>query len=235
MSIDTAMVLAAGLGTRIRSLDPETPKPLIKVAGKSLIDYAFETLADGGVTRAVVNVHHRADQLEAHLQGVERPEIAVSDERGELLETGGGILKALPQLGQDPFYCTNTDAILLGGSQNPAAQLRQQWTEDCDALLLMVPLSETSGYQGQGDFSLTRGGLIADRSEGAPLVYSGLQILRPGLFEGAKVEPVSTRIFWDKARAKGRMRGIVFDGSWMHVGDPEGHRLAEERLGKDVG
>ncbi|GGY37318.1 nucleotidyltransferase family protein [Parvularcula lutaonensis] len=234
MNIDTAMVLAAGLGTRIRSLDPETPKPLIKVAGMALIDYSFEMLADGGVRKAVVNVHHRADQLEAHLAGVERPEIAVSDERERLLETGGGILKALPMLGKDPFFCTNTDAILLGGSENPASFLRRQWTEDCDALLLMVPLSETSGYQGQGDFSLTPEGLIADRSEGAPLVFTGLQILRPALFDGAEVEPVSTRAFWEKARAAGRMRGVLFDGRWMHVGDPEGHRLAEERLGKEV-
>lgn len=231
--IDTAMVLAAGLGTRIRSLDPDTPKPLIRVAGRPLIDHALATLQAGGVRRAVVNVHHLADRLEAHLRTIREPMIEISDERERLLETGGGIIKALPRLGERPFFCTNTDAILLGGSRPPAVQLRDAWADGppADALLLLVPLDRASGYEGQGDFSLSADGLVRPRGEGVPLVYTGLQILRPGLFSGAPVEPVSTRVFWDRARAGGRMRGIVFDGDWMHVGDPEGFRLAEERLG----
>ncbi|MCQ8184710.1 nucleotidyltransferase family protein [Parvularcula maris] len=232
MRIDTAMVLAAGLGTRIRSLDPETPKPLIKVAGKPLIDYAFETLAAGGVNRAVVNVHHRADQLEAHLGAVSEVEVVVSDEREQLLETGGGILKALPHLGE-AFFSTNTDAILLGG--NPADALAKAWNEKTDVLLLLVPKDRTSGYPGKGDFSLDGSGKVVPMREEQPLVFTGLQILRRSLFEGSPIEPVSTRAFWSKAEASGRMRGIVHTGEWMHVGDPEGHAAAEERLGERQG
>jgi len=227
---ETAMVLAAGLGTRIRSLDPETPKPLITVCGQSLIDYALATLADGGVTKAVVNVHHRADQLEEHLAQVTQPVIAISDERDALLETGGGLLKAMPMLGDPPFFCTNTDAILRGGTVPPCDVLKQAWTDECDVLLLMVPLSAASGYAGSGDFSLAADGAIQGRDEGEPLIFTGLQLLRPCLFAGVEVAPMSTRVFWQKAREQGRMRGVVFDGAWMHVGDPEGHRSAELRL-----
>lgn len=230
MTITSAMVLAAGLGTRIRSLDPQTPKPLINVAGKPLIGYAMDTLAEGGVESFVVNVHHRADQIESYLKTQEGKTVRVSDEREQLLETGGGIVKALPWLGDQPFFCTNTDAILLGGSSPPARRLAEMWTEDMDALLLMVPLESASGYKGQGDFSLDDEGRIADREAGRALVFTGLQILRPSLFADAEVSPVSTRVFWDKARARGRMFGTIFDGAWMHVGDPEGHRIAQQRL-----
>lgn len=229
-TISTAMVLAAGLGTRIRSLAPDTPKPLVRVAGHPLIDYAFGTLKQGGVRRAVVNVHHRAEQVEAHLAGVEGLEIAISDERAQLLETGGGIVNALPLLGDAPFFCTNTDAILLGGSVPAAEALRAGWSDDCDALLLLVPREAATGYAGEGDFALAADGRVLDPEAGEALVFTGLQILRPGLFAGAAVEPVSTRVFWAKARAADRMRGVVFDGSWMHVGDPAGHREAEARL-----
>ncbi|NRA29104.1 MAG: nucleotidyltransferase family protein [Parvularculaceae bacterium] len=224
------MVLAAGLGTRIRALDPDTPKPLIPVAGKPLIDYALSSLRASGVKRAVVNVHHRADQLEAHLRTIDAPEVLISDERNALLETGGGILKALPLIGTEPFFCTNTDAILAGGSLLGGDVLREAWSDDCDALLLMVPPAAVSGYAGAGDFSIASDGTIADPDQGDPLVYTGLQILRPSLFAGVEVAPMSTRVFWKKARAAGRMRGVVFDGAWMHVGDPDGHRSAELRL-----
>lgn len=230
--ITTAMVLAAGLGTRIRSLDPERPKPLITVAGKPLIDYALETLAEGGVERAVVNVHHRADQIEAHLRSVEALDVEISDERDRLLETGGGIIKALPLLGDRPFFCTNTDAIMVGGGTGPVRTLVDRWADDCDALLLMVPVDHASGYAGEGDFALDASGTILPRAEGEPLIFTGLQILRPSLFEGARVEPISTRAFWSKAQENGRFKGAVFDGRWMHVGDPEGHHLAEQALGK---
>jgi MurNAc alpha-1-phosphate uridylyltransferase len=224
------MVLAAGLGTRIRALDADRPKPLIEVAGRPLIDYALETLAMGGVRRAVVNVHHKADQIEAHLEKVREPEIIVSDEREALLETGGGILKALPLLGSDPFFCSNTDAILSGGSAPAPKVLKDRWSDDCDALLLLVPVGQASGYKGQGDFALGADGTILDRDEGEAFIFTGLQLLRPSLFDGAPIEAVSTRKFWDTARARGRMKGVLFDGAWMHVGDPEGHREAEERL-----
>jgi MurNAc alpha-1-phosphate uridylyltransferase len=228
MTIDTAMVLAAGLGTRIRALDPQTPKPLIKVAGKPLIDYALATLAEGGVARAVVNVHHRADQLEEHLRSVREPKIELSDERDELLETGGGILKALPKLGREAFFSSNTDAILLGGA--PVEALKRAWSDETDVLLLLVPKERTSGYAGRGDFSLDEQGRVLPLTDEQPLVFTGLQLLRRSLFEGAPVEPVSTRVFWAKAQQAGRMRGLIYSGEWMHVGDPEGHAAAEERL-----
>lgn len=230
ITVNSAMVLAAGLGTRIRSLDPDTPKPLIPVAGMPLIDYALSSLHAAGVRRAVVNVHHRADQLEAHLRGIQAPEVMISDERDLLLETGGAIVKALPLLGHQPFFCTNTDAILAGGSQSGGEILKAGWSDDCDALLLLVPPALVSGYAGRGDFSLGADGIIADPDQGEALVFTGLQLLRPSLFSGVEVAPMSTRVFWTKARAMGRMRGVVFDGAWMHVGDPEGHRSAELRL-----
>ncbi len=230
VDITTAMVLAAGLGTRIRSLDPETPKPLIKVRGKALIDYALDTLRRGGVERAVVNVHHKADRLEEHLKGRSDVEILISDERGERLETGGGIVKALPLLGSNPFFCTNTDSILLEGDHAATDVLKDHWNDEADALLLMVRLKDTSGFDSDGDFALGHDGAILPKEEGEPLAYTGLQILRPELFAGAKIEPVSTRAFWAKARDRGRFRGVLFDGGWMHVGDPAGHAQAEERL-----
>ncbi|MEM1289685.1 MAG: nucleotidyltransferase family protein, partial [Pseudomonadota bacterium] len=230
--INTAMVLAAGRGTRIRSLDPHTPKPLIPVNGQPLIDYTLGLLSKGGVERVVVNVHHLADHVESHVtQAAERfgLHLTISDEREQLLETGGGILKALPKLGDQPFFCSNTDAILRPRKSSSVEQLRDRWSEACDALLLMVRPEAVSGYQGTGDFSLAEDGQIIDLDEASPLMFTGLQILRPRLFEGAAIEPVSTRAFWQKARAEGRMHGVVFDGDWMHVGDPEGHRQAEAR------
>ncbi|MEO1658193.1 MAG: nucleotidyltransferase family protein [Pseudomonadota bacterium] len=230
LEVTTAMVLAAGLGTRIRSLDPETPKPLIKVRGQALIDYALATLQRGGVSRAVVNVHHKAEMLEAHLQGRADVEILISDERGERLETGGGIVKALPLLGSAPFFCTNTDSILLEGDHAATDVLKEHWDDGVDALLLLARLDQASGYDGAGDFSLGAGGEIQPKEEGEAFVFTGLQLLRSELFAGAKIEPVSTRAFWAKAQQQGRFRGVVYEGGWMHVGDPEGHARAEERL-----
>ncbi|MEO1043263.1 MAG: nucleotidyltransferase family protein [Pseudomonadota bacterium] len=228
--ITTAMVLAAGLGTRIRQLDPDTPKPLIKVRGQALIDYALDTLLRGGVGRAVVNVHHKADQLEGHLRGRTDVEILISDERGERLETGGGIVKALPLLGSAPFFCTNTDSILLEGDHAATDVLKDRWDDDTDALLLLAQVDQASGYEGAGDFALAGDGAILPKEEGEAFIFTGLQILRPELFAGATLEPVSTRAFWAKAQERGRFRGAVYDGGWMHVGDPNGHAQAEERL-----
>lgn len=230
MSINRAMVLSAGLGTRIRSLAPELPKPLIEVAGKPLLDWTLDSLAAGGVSRAVVNVHHKADQIEAHLKGRHDPEIVISDERDELLETGGGIIKALPLLGDEAFFSTNTDAILLAEEEAPAETLRRQWDDRMDALLLLVPLERTSGYAGNGDFDLNEDGRIVKPEGGAPYVFTGLQILRSRLFEGAEVRKVSTSAYWKTAMAEGRMFGALLSGDWMHVGDPEGHRIADQRL-----
>jgi MurNAc alpha-1-phosphate uridylyltransferase len=226
----TAMVLAAGLGTRMRPLTDQLPKPLIKVAGKALIDYTLDRFAQAGVNRAIVNVHYRADQMESHLAQRRRPEIVISDERALLLETGGGLKKAEARLGAAPVFCTNTDAILVDGhGEEPCAALANAWRDEAmDALLLLVPASLASGYDGAGDFELSADGALGWRTgAAAPFVYTGLQIIRPSLLAGAPEGPFSLRLLWDKARAAGRMKGILHQGPWMHVGDPQGLALAE--------
>ncbi len=226
----TAMVLAAGLGTRMRPLTDHLPKPLIKVAGKALIDYTLDRFAQAGVKRAIVNVHYRADQMEAHLAGRRTPEIIISDERALLLETGGGLKKAEGCLGDRPIFCTNTDAILVDGAgEEPCAALAEAWRDaGMDALLLLVPAGLARGYDGAGDFELSPdGGLDWRTGASAPFVYTGLQIIRPSLLKDAPEGPFSLRLLWDKARAAGRMKGVVHQGPWMHVGDPQGLALAE--------
>ena len=232
-SIDTCMVLAAGLGTRIRALAPDRPKPLVEVAGKPLIDHTLDGLASGGVGRAVVNVHYLADQIEAHLARRTAPRILVSAERERLMETGGGLVQAAPLLGDQPVFCTNTDAILEEGpGGSPLARLRAAWNDEAmDALLLLVPRERTSGYEGEGDFDLGADGRLAwpDDRAGKP-VFTGLQILSPRLWVRSPPEPMSTKVFWDEGIAAGRVFGVMHDGFWMHVGDPGGHAAAEARL-----
>lgn len=233
---DTAMLLAAGLGTRMRPLTDDMPKPLIKAAGKALIDYALDRFADAGVTKAVVNVHYRADQMEAHLETRRAPQIVISDERDLLLETGGGLKKALPHLGDKPIFCTNTDAILIDGDKNGDGDgcgiLANSWNGDeMDALLLLIPIEATSGYGGKGDFDQDADGRIAFRSgDSAPYVFTGLQIIAPALVAQGPEGPFSTKILWDKAAERGRLFGAVIDGFWLHVGDPDGLAEAERRL-----
>lgn len=222
------MVLAAGLGTRMRPLTDETPKPLIAVAGKPLIDWTLDRFAAAGVARAVVNVHYLASMIEAHLAHRKNPQIIISDERTLLLETGGGLKKARPLLGEAPIYCTNTDAILVDRGREPCAALADAWRDsEMDVLLLLTPLSETSGYDGRGDFDLQGDRPQWRTGESAPFVFTGLQIIRPSLLDGSPVGAFSTRLLWDKALETGRMRAIAHDGPWMHVGDPAGLALAE--------
>lgn len=229
---DTAMLLAAGLGTRMRPLTDDMPKPLINVAGKPLIDYALDRFAAAGVSKAVVNVHYRADQMEAYLEARTTPQITISDERDLLLETGGGLKRALPHLGDKPVFCTNTDAILIDGDHEGCRTLTQTWNDaGMDALLLLIPIEATSGYAGKGDFTQSRDGRIALRSgDAAPYVFTGLQIITPALIAEGPDGPFSTRVLWDKAAERGRLFGAVIDGFWLHVGDPESLDLAERRL-----
>lgn len=229
----TAMVLAAGLGKRMRPLTDDRPKPLVEVAGKALIDYALDRFAAAGIARAVVNVHYFADMLEAHLKQRARPQILISDERGALLETGGGLKKAAPLLGSAAFYCANTDAILLDEDGEEACRLLARGfdPETMDALLLLVPRERTSGYQGAGDFDIAADKRIAFRAgPTAAHVFTGLQILSPQLLEDAPEEAFSTRLLWERAQRKGRLYGAVYSGSWMHVGDMAGLKAAEARL-----
>lgn len=231
--ITTAMVLAAGFGTRMRPLTDTMPKPLIPVAGTPLIDYTLDRFARAGVARAVVNVHYLADQIETHLADRAHPNILISDERGEILETGGGLIKAAPLLGDAPVFCTNTDAILEDGAGEPCARLLENWDDaKMDALLLLVPPEKASGYDGAGDFSLSTEGHVTwpgENRRGA-LVFTGLQIIHPRLFHTETLRKVSTRAFWEKAMAAGRLHGLRHDGFWMHVGDPGGLAAAEARL-----
>ncbi|WP_428407086.1 nucleotidyltransferase family protein [Hyphococcus sp.] len=231
----TAMVLAAGLGTRMRPLTDDRPKPLIEVSGKALMDYALDRFAEAGVKRAVVNVHYLADQVEAHVKARIAPEVVISDERDLLLETGGGLKKARGSLGDDPVFCTNTDAIMIdGGAEEACALLSEAWNgKTMDALLLLAPIGRASGYDGRGDFDRSADGRIALRSgETAPYVFTGLQIISPALVDEGPEGPFSTRKLWDIAAAGGRLYGAVYGGDWLHVGDPQGLKDAEAILSK---
>ena len=229
--IDRAMVLAAGLGTRFREVSGDLPKPLVPVAGKALIDWSLDLLVAGGVEEAVVNVHYKADQMEAHLKGRAEPRIRISDERAELMETGGGLMQATPLLDEGPVFCTNTDAILAHRHGEPVFALNRAWDGGkMDALLLLVPLAQTSGYEGSGDFHLGADGRLAWDGDGEKFVFSGLQVIHPRLWAGEAPKPQSTKVFWERAMSQGRLHGLVYDGRWMHVGDPAGYEAASREL-----
>lgn len=233
--IRTAMVLAAGLGTRMRPLTDSCPKPLIPVAGKPLIDYTLDRFFAAGVEKAVVNVHYLADQVEDHLGKRSVPRTIISDERACVWETGGALIQAAPALGGEPIFCTNTDAILIdAGDGEACARLAEAWRDEAmDALLLLCPLAETSGYGGKGDFVLDESGRIhwPDHDPSAErYVFTGLQVLHPRLYADEPLRKISTRAFWDKAMAEGRTYGLLHQGPWMHVGDPAGLEEAERRL-----
>ncbi|MEL6365626.1 MAG: nucleotidyltransferase family protein [Pseudomonadota bacterium] len=233
-AVDTAMVLAAGLGTRMRPLTEDRPKPLIEVAGRALLDHALDELAASGVRRAVVNVHYLADMTEAHVAARSDLDILISDERNELMETGGGLAKARPLLGDGPVLCTNTDQVFVSTpEERPAARLKAAFDADSmDALLLLQRREETSGYDGPGDFDLDDKNRLVRRGEAAsaPYVFTGVQIIDTRLLDGAPAGPFSTNVLWNKALERGRLFGIVHEGAWMHVGSPAGLKDAEARL-----
>lgn len=233
--IETAMVLAAGLGTRMRPLTANKPKPLIEVAGKPLIDHMLDALAEDGVPRAIVNVHYCADQVQAHLaRRAAGPHTTISDEREILLETGGALAKAAPLLGEAPIFVMNTDQVWIDEGEKALKRLRRAWDPlAMDALLLLCPLERAMGFEGRGDFFCAKDGRLGRRgvAEAAPFAYMGVQIFNPALLRDARVEPFSTNILWDKALTRGRLFGALFDGVWMHVGDPAARDAAEERLG----
>ncbi|MDX2144122.1 MAG: nucleotidyltransferase family protein [Rhodospirillaceae bacterium] len=231
-AVTTAMILAAGLGTRMRPVTDTIPKPLIKVGGKALIDWTIDEFAAGGVTRAVVNVHHLAPQLRDHLAARKTPRIAISDETERLLETGGGIVKALPLLGPAPFFAANTDAFTVGSSRTATAWMLSIWDETLDAVLLLHPIEHTKGFDGPGDFFIEPQGQLRRRGQAAhaPLVYAGMQLLRPNAFSGMAAEPFSMNVVWNRLMAAGRLRGVVQDGDWFHVGTPEAIASTERVL-----
>jgi MurNAc alpha-1-phosphate uridylyltransferase len=232
-----AMVLAAGLGERMRPITDTLPKPLVKVAGRAMLDFVLDRLADAGVERAVINVHHLADQIERHLAGRTRPQVAISDERNLLLNTGGGVVKALPLLGAEPFFHVNSDTIWIDGVKPNLTRLAEAFdAARMDALLLLAPTAGSVGYAGRGDFGMDADGRLQKRSEQevAPYVYAGAAILTPGLFRGAPMGPFSLTRLFDKARSAGRLHGLDLEGIWMHVGTPDAIALAEATIRKST-
>lgn len=233
-----AMVLAAGLGTRMRPLTDSMPKPMVEVAGRALIDRVLDRLSATGVERAVVNVHYMADQLQRHLAGRTRPQIVISDERGLLLGTGGGVKKALPELGDAPFFHINSDTIWIDGVQPNLARLADAFDPDAmDALLLLASTTGSIGYAGRGDFTMAPDGRLARRGERqvAPFVYAGAAILAPTLFADAPQGEFSLTSLFDRAAAQGRLHGLRLEGLWMHVGTPEAVAAAEAAIMESVG
>ncbi len=232
LASDTAMIMAAGLGKRMRPLTASQPKPLVRVAGRPLIDHALDRLADAGISRAVVNVHYLADALEAHLAERQAPRIIISDEREELLETGGGMVKAMGEL-PDPFFSLNSDNIWLEGPKNAFHDLSRRWNaEEMDALLLLVPHSRAHNFDGRGDFYMGPRGRLMRRRTGriAPFIFTGIQLVSHHLLRNAPQGKFSTNLLWDRAMEEGRLFGAGFTGEWFEVGTPQAIRPTEEAL-----
>jgi MurNAc alpha-1-phosphate uridylyltransferase len=223
-----AIVLAAGLGKRMLPITATMPKPLVKVAGQSLIDFALDKLHEAGMETVVVNVHHFADMLEAHLRSRRFPQILISDERAELLETGGGVKKALPLLGEDPFVTFNSDSMWIEGASPNLKRLVAAWdAERMDILMLVAPLSTSVGYEGRGDFHRDADGRLRRRGgdDRSDFVYAGVAIVKPELVPGTPEGAFSANAFYDRAIANDRLYGLPLDGQWLHVGEP--HTIAE--------
>jgi MurNAc alpha-1-phosphate uridylyltransferase len=226
------MVLAAGQGERMRPLTLAVPKPLVPLAGQPLIDHVLDRLARAGVETAVVNVHYLADRLEAHLRGRKssRPNIVISDERDSLLDTGGGVNKALPLLGGGPFFVHNSDSVWSDGVVPALPEMMRLWDPArMDALLLLAPLTTSLGYAGRGDFAMTPDGRLSRRGERqvVPFAFAGVSLCDARLFEDAPNGPFSLNLLWDRALKAGRLYGLRLDGHWMHVGTPEALAEAE--------
>jgi MurNAc alpha-1-phosphate uridylyltransferase len=232
LASDTAMVLAAGLGKRMRPLTASRPKPMVRVAGKPLLDHTLDRLAEAGIVKAVVNVHYLADAIEAHVKSRKLPAVTISDERAQLMETGGGIVKAQALL-PDPFFCVNSDNIWLDGPRDAFGDLSVLWdARRMDALLLLVPHSGARNFTGKGDFHMDGRGRIARRRSGriAPFVFTGIQLISKRLLRDSPDGPFSTNVLWDRAIEEGRLYGIVFTGQWFEVGNPEAIPLTEAAL-----
>ena len=233
LASDVAMVLAAGLGTRMRPLTLDRPKPLVEVAGRTMIDHCLDKLADAGVARAVVNVHHFPQMVKQHLAARTTPAVAISDESGQLLETGGGMIRAQPLLAADPFFCINSDNLWVDGPQDVFRQLSEAWQpERMDALLLVVPHARAANHKGKGDFHMDTNGRLTLRRSGriAPFIYSGIQLVSQRLLRDAPQGPFGTMVLWKRAMAQGRLYGVSHLGLWYEVGSPDAIAQTEEAL-----
>lgn len=235
VTIDTAMVFAAGLGTRMRPITDTLPKPLVTIAGRTMLDHMLDRLAEAGITRAVVNVHHLADKVEAQLAGRTAPAITIADERDRLLDQGGGIRKALPLLGPNPFLICNTDALWIEGPTSNLARLLGDWNAaTMDVLLLVAGTTGSVGVDWPGDFSFGEDGRLARRPEGGvtPFVYAGVGIVTPALFAGITDPVFRLAPFFFRAAEQGRLFGTRLDGLWLHVGTPAAIAEAEDAISR---
>ena len=232
--ITAAMIMGAGLGLRMRPLTADRPKPLVTVGGKTLIDHSIDRLVAAGITRIVVNLHYRGEMLRAHLARRADAEIIFSDETDKLLDTGGGVVKAMPFLGHAPFFIVNSDSIWVESATAAVPAMIAAWNATrMDGLLLLADMHTAMGYEGTGDFVLMEDGRIGRARDhvGVPAcAYPGVQIVHPRLFEGAPEGAFSTNVMWDRAIAKGRLFGTMLDGVWIHVGTPEARDEAEAYL-----
>ncbi|MGY3449009.1 nucleotidyltransferase family protein [Bradyrhizobium sp. USDA 4353] len=228
-----AMVLAAGLGLRMRPLTDTMPKPLVRVAGRPLLDHVLDRLAEAGVTEAVVNVHYLADQIIEHTATRSAPRVIISDEREQVLGTGGGVVKALPLLGHEPFFHVNSDTMWIEGVRHNLTRLADAFDpERMDIMLLMAPTASSIGYSGQGDYAMLADGTLRKRREHqvVPFVYAGAAIISPSIFDGAPSGEFSLTKMFDKANEQDRLFGLRLEGVWMHVGTPAAVTEAEEAL-----
>ncbi|MGE7370493.1 nucleotidyltransferase family protein [Neorhizobium sp. NPDC001467] len=236
MTIKDAMVLAAGLGTRLRPITDRMPKPLVPVGGKAMIDYALDSLADVGVSRAVVNVHHFADQMEGHLAGYRRLEVTISDERAQLMNSGGGLVKGLKLLNPGRIFVMNADLFWIGETAGEKTNLQRLAEffdpERMDMALLCVPIENTTGHNGKKDFGLAPDGQLTryDEGSGEAVVYAGAIVLQTSLFDDAPQDAFNLNIYFDRAIAAGRLYGIRLVGHWLTVGTPEALSEAETVL-----
>ncbi len=233
--LSTAMLMAAGLGKRMRPLTATRPKPLVRVAGKALIDHALDRIEEAGIGRIIVNVHYLPDSIIAHLKARKsNAEYLISDERDRLLETGGGLMKALPLLGDQPFLCANSDNLWVDGPRNSIQMLAELWDDaKMDALLLMIPHARATCHNGLGDFHMAPDGRLTRRKPGyiAPFVYTGIQILSPRLLTDPPGDIFSTNVFWNRAIETGRLYGASHPGLWFDVGTPKAIPVVEAELG----
>jgi N-acetyl-alpha-D-muramate 1-phosphate uridylyltransferase len=232
-----AMVLAAGLGVRMRPLTDRMPKPLVNVAGRALLDHMLDKLGDAGVSEAVVNVHYLPDQIIDHVATRSRPRVIISDERDQVLGTGGGVVKALPLLGKQPFFHVNSDTMWIDGVRSNLTRLAETFQpSEMDILLLMAPTTTSIGYSGRGDYAMLPDGALRKRREHqvVPFVYAGAAIMSPSLFAEAPAGEFSLTKIFDRANEQERLFGLRLDGVWMHVGTPDAIHAAEEALLESV-
>jgi MurNAc alpha-1-phosphate uridylyltransferase len=233
--VNTAMIMAAGKGTRMMPLTADRPKPLVEVGGVALLDHVLDHLRDAGVGKIVVNAHYRADQVEAHLAAHATDfDVSISDERDLLRDTGGGLVQALPMISDDPFICVNADNWWTNNGQNAISRLMAHWdAARMDVLMLLVPLATAYNSQGIGDFYMDADGRLSRRvgDAPAPYVWTGIQLLSKKLIVDPPSDVFSTNVFWDRAIAEGRCMGLVHEGMWFDVGYPAAIAATEERLG----